>query len=334
MKKLLGFLLAYCCCTSVFAVNVGGYLFATFRGEDSLTGEQIYFMISENGRDWEALNKQKPVLVSELGEKGVRDPFIIRSHDNKKFYLIATDLSIYLNPDWKRAQTAGSQSIVIWESEDLARWSAPRLIKIAPDNAGCAWAPEAVYDTEKNAYMVFWASKTADDNYTKHRIWAAYTDDFKKFGAPFVYIEKANTIIDTTIIKERGTYYRFTKDEEHKAISMEKSEHLMHGWKTLNNFSLKSLKGYEGPAGFMIEPARSNQRAKWSLLLDFYSEGKGYRSFETTNLRSGKFKEGEGMKFPFHPVRHGTVITLTKSEYARVRAAKQVGDEFKIESMK
>lgn len=88
------------------AFDVGGYLFATFRGEESLMTEQIYFMISENGRDWKALNNKNPVLVSELGEKGVRDPYIIRSHDNEKFYLIATDLSIHLNPDWKRAQSA------------------------------------------------------------------------------------------------------------------------------------------------------------------------------------------------------------------------------------
>lgn len=323
MKKILVFLLAYCCCASALAIDGGGYLFATFRGEDSPMTEQIYFMISENGRDWKALNNKHPVLVSELGERGVRDPYIIRAHDNKKFYLIATDLSIHLNPDWKRAQTAGSQSIVVWESQDLVRWSAPRLVKVAPDNAGCTWAPEAIYDSEKNAYMVFWASKTADDNYARHRIWAAHTQDFREFSKPFVYIEKPNTIIDTTIIREGDTYYRFTKDEEHKAISMEKSAQLMHGWKTLDNFSLKLLKGYEGPASFMTEPARSNQPPKWNLLLDFYSKGKGYQSFATDDLSSGNFKKSENMNFPFHPVRHGTVVALTPQEYEHIKTVDQ-----------
>ena len=121
--------------------------------------EQIYFAISPDGRHWSALNGSQPVLVSTLGEKGVRDPYLLRSADGKKFYLIATDLSINLNGDWGRATNAGSKSIVIWDSTDLVHWSEPRLVKVAPDDAGCTWAPEAVYDEGKKAYLTFWASR-------------------------------------------------------------------------------------------------------------------------------------------------------------------------------
>ena len=82
------------------AADRGGYLFVTFRGEATPRTEQIYFMVSESGRDWEALNGGQPVLLSTVGEEGVRDPFILRSPDNTHFYLIATDLSIHLNGDW------------------------------------------------------------------------------------------------------------------------------------------------------------------------------------------------------------------------------------------
>jgi hypothetical protein len=321
MKNLLIFLLACCIGNNAFAADVGGYLFVTFRGEQTPMTEQVYFMISENGREWKALNNEEPVLVSTLGEKGVRDPYIIRSHDNSQFYLIATDLSIHLNPDWGRAQTSGSQSIVVWESEDLVHWSEPSLVKVAPDNAGCTWAPEVIYDEQQKAYMVFWASKTADDGYAKHRIWAARTKDFKEFSDPFIYIEKPNTVIDTTIIEDGDTYYRFTKDEAHKAITMETSDRLMSGWNEVSDFSLKLLRGYEGPASFMIEPPKDGNPAKWSLLLDFYSEGKGYQSFETDDLSSGDFEKAKPMDFPFHPVRHGTVLTLTKGEYDRLKTA-------------
>ena len=303
--------------------DIGGYLFVTFRGEETPMTEQIYFMLSEDGKNWTALNDAQPVLVSTLGEKGVRDPFIIRSSDNKKFYLIATDLSINLNPDWGRAQTAASQSIVIWESEDLISWSAPRLVKVAPDMAGCTWAPEAVYDEENESYMVFWASKTADDNFAKHRIWASRTKDFKDFGEPFVYIEKPTTVIDTTIVKENGMYYRFTKDEKEKAITMEKSEHLMDGWSDVEDFSLKTLQGYEGPAAFVFEAENSDDAAHWSLLLDFYSQGKGYQTFETKDLKNGNFTAGKPMSFPFHPVRHGTVLSLTNKEFDALQKADQ-----------
>ncbi|MCU4677195.1 glycoside hydrolase family 43 protein [Catenovulum sp. 2E275] len=301
---------------------VGGYLFATFKGEATPMTEQVYFMLSEDGKNWRALNNAEPVLVSKLGEKGVRDPYIIRSHDNQKFFMIATDLSINLNPDWGRAQTAASQSIVVWESQDLVNWSEPRLVKVAPDNAGCTWAPEAVWDEENQTYMVFWASKTADDNFSKHRIWAARTQDFKTFGEPFVYIEKPTTVIDTTIVKEEGVYYRFTKDERDKAITMEKSQQLMSGWSEVDEFSLKNLRGYEGPAAFVVE--QNGEHANWNLLLDYYSKGKGYQTFSTHDLSSGEFIADENaMQFPFHPVRHGTVLSLNKTEYQRLLKADQ-----------
>jgi hypothetical protein len=311
-------LLLCCLGLGAQAADMGGYLFVTFRGEATPMTEQVYFMVSENGRDWNALNNAKPVLVSTVGEKGVRDPFIMRSHNGEKSYLIATDLSINLHPDWGRAQTAASKSIVVWESPDLINWSAARLVKVAPDNAGCTWAPEAVYDEECGEYMVFWASKTADDNYRKHRIWAAHTQDFRAFSHPFVYIEKPNTVIDTTIIRDNGVYYRFTKDEKFKAITMETSTNLMHGWKDVEGFSLGKLTGYEGPTCFSLEPPGEAKPVKWCLMLDWYSRGRGYQPFETDNLAEGKFSEASQMRFPFHPVRHGTVMPITKDEMVRL----------------
>jgi arabinoxylan arabinofuranohydrolase len=55
--------------------------------------EQIYLAISVDGCQWEALNGSQPILISTLGEKGVRDPYLLRSHDGRKFYLLATDVS-------------------------------------------------------------------------------------------------------------------------------------------------------------------------------------------------------------------------------------------------
>jgi len=295
-----------------------GYLFVTFKGEATPMTEQVYFMVSRNGYDWTALNKGEPVLVSTVGEKGVRDPFILRSHDNTKFYLIATDLSINLTRDWGRAQSAASQSIVIWESVDLITWSEPRLVKVAPDNAGCTWAPEAVYDSQRGEYMVFWASKTADDHFSRQRIWAAHTRDFKSFSKPFIYIEKPTTVIDTTIILEDGHYYRFSKDEKHKAITLETSTDLMQGWQDVGGFSLSQMTGYEGPACFMTEPAVNGRPPRWCLLLDWYSKGRGYQPYETENLGQGHFTEGTRMNFPFHPVRHGTVMPIDAAEMERL----------------
>jgi len=148
----------------------GGFLFTTFKGEQTPRTEQIYFGLSQDGLHWEALNGSEPVLVSDIGEKGVRDPYLLRLHDRKHFVIVATDLSINLNKDWNRATHAGSKSIVIWESEDLVKWAGPRLVKVAAEDAGCTWAPEAVYDETTKDYLVYWASTTGRDNYAKQRI--------------------------------------------------------------------------------------------------------------------------------------------------------------------
>jgi hypothetical protein len=298
----------------------GGYLFTTFKGEQSPMTEQIYFGLSQDGLAWSALNQGEPVLVSKLGEKGVRDPYILRAHDNKKFFLIATDLSINLNNNWTRAQRAGSKSIVIWESDDLVKWGEPRLVKVAPDDAGCTWAPEAIYDEATKDYMVYWASKTQGDNFAKHRIWAARTKDFKEFSKPEIYIEKTNTVIDTDIIREGNKYYRFTKDELTKTVTMESSDKIAGTWADVPGFSLAGITGYEGPACFQLTPATVGKTATWCLLLDYYSRGQGYKAWTTDNLASGKFTANDKITFPFR-FRHGSILALSPEEYERVKTA-------------
>jgi hypothetical protein len=318
MKKLF-LLMALLTGTAAFA-GAGGFLFATFNGEQTPMSEQIYFVLSHDGRQWDALNGSQPALVSALGEKGVRDPFLLRSHDGNKFYVIATDLSINLNGDWTRATHAGSKSIVIWDSPDLVHWSKARLVKVAPDDAGSTWAPEAIYDEGKKEYLTFWASTTAGDNFGKQRIWAAWTRDFVTFEKPFVYIDKPWAVIDADIVCENGTYYRFAKNEQNKAITMEVSRNLLGAWKDMTHFSLANLRGYEGPECYPVKPAADGKPATWCLILDQYSRGAGYQPFVTEDLSSGQFRPGEGFAFPFR-LRHGAVLPITAVEYERLEKA-------------
>lgn len=315
MKRVCLLMLA--CIATAMGTDQGGYLFVTFKGEQSPMTEQVYFGLSQDGRRWGALNQAQPVLVSQLGEKGVRDPYILRSHDGKKAFLLATDLSIHRNRDWGRAVRKGSRSIVVWESDDLVRWSAPRLVPVAAEDAGCTWAPEAVYDAEAGDYLVFWASQNASDGFAKQRIWASRTRDFTTFGKPFIYIDKPQHVIDTTIIREGGVYYRFSKDEAFKAITMETGKALMGPWQEVAQFSLAKMKGYEGPACFLLEAAAVGKPPVWCLLLDHYSKGQGYKPFTTRDLAGGQFAADAAFSFPFR-FRHGTVLPVTAEEYARL----------------
>ncbi len=51
------------------------FLFAHFIGESRL-GEQVYFSISKDGNHFYDLNAGNPILISNIGEKGARDPFL------------------------------------------------------------------------------------------------------------------------------------------------------------------------------------------------------------------------------------------------------------------
>lgn len=81
------------------------------------------------GENWKGLNDCQPVLSSNIGEKGVRDPFILRSAEGDKFFMIATDLRIASGKEWDAVQAAGSKSIIVWDSNDLVNWSEPRIIE-------------------------------------------------------------------------------------------------------------------------------------------------------------------------------------------------------------
>jgi hypothetical protein len=299
----------------------GEFLFTTMRDESSPSSEQIYFATSEDGKRWESLNGGKPVLLSDVGEKGVRDSFILRSHDGKKFWLIATDLCINRNGDWNRATHAGSRCIVIWESTDLVHWSPPWLAQVAPDDAGCTWAPEAIYDEESGEYLVYWASTTRRDNYGKQRIWSAHTKDFRTFSEPFIFLEKPNHVIDIHITRDGDTYYRFTKDDKSKAVSMAMSKKLAGPWQEVEAFAAGKGTDSEGPICFQLKPATGGQPPEWCLLLDnLRGRARGYEPFISHDPSSGQFTPTTDFHFPYR-FRHGSVLSITTDELKRLRSA-------------
>lgn len=306
---------------------MGAYLFVHFIGTESdENSEQIYFSVSKDGKKWETLNGKKPVLKSDIGEKGVRDPFIIKSPQEDKYYIIATDLSIYHRGNnkeaWKDCVTRGSKSIIVWESPDLVSWSQARMIEAALEDAGCTWAPEAVFDSEENAFIVYWASTSAKDDFKYQRMYCAYTKDFKSFTTPEIFIDNASdeeikdgsaaSNIDTTITEYNGTYYRFTKNESKSSIIMDESKSLTKGWKKTKEYNLGDMTGYEGPTIFKMHGEN-----KWCLLLDHFIERTGYEPFVTTDISRGIFNKSGECDFD-DIYRHGTVIPISDEEYEKL----------------
>ncbi|NHC14173.1 immunoglobulin-like domain-containing protein [Motilibacter deserti] len=313
------------------AAPLKGYAFPYFTGEGTANGEQIYFAVSQ-GNDplhWRELNGGQPVITSDQGEKGLRDPFIIRSPEGDKFYMIATDLKIYGNGDWTRAQAQGSRYIEVWESTDLVNWSKQRHVLVSPKEAGNTWAPEAYYDDALGAYVVFWASKVYAANDPNHtgsqyqKMMYATTRDFHTFTEPKVWYDPGYAVIDSTVIKNGDTYYRFTKDERGRSASapcgkfpfqQKAGSVLSTSWTMIKTcIGQGQVSQAEGPTVF-----KSNTEDKWYLFID-ENGGRGYVPFETTDLESGNWTLSTNYQLPARP-RHGTVLPVTQAEYDRLSA--------------
>ena len=172
-------------------LDMAGYLFVHFIGEEK-DGEQIYFSLSKDGLHWQDLNDGRPILYSRTGTCGVRDPFLLRHPETGVNYLIATDLRIEAGEGWEKAENAGSRDLIVWESADLVHWSKERACRVGIPGAGCVWAPEAVYDREREAFFVFFASKVKQEGESegKQRIYGACTEDFREISETFLYFEK------------------------------------------------------------------------------------------------------------------------------------------------
>lgn len=314
-----------------------GYAFSYFTG-NSIAGEKIYFAASR-GNDaltWDELNGGQPVLESTMGEMGLRDPFLIRSPEGDRFFLIATDLSIGRNGDWDRSQRTGSRYLEVWESTDLKNWSEQRHVLVSPPTAGNTWAPEAYWDEDLQQYVVFWASKLYAESDTNHtgstynRMLYATTRDFVTFSEAKIWQDRGESRIDSTVIRDNGHYYRFTKDEGGGGtgcsdIIQETADELTAvdlpgnpAW-TMQDSCIGRDAGtsaVEGPTVFRANEGDTSGNAFY-LFVDEYG-GRGYIPLGTDDLADPDWKVATGYDLPASP-RHGTVIPVTKAELDSLR---------------
>lgn len=314
-----------------------GYAFSYFTGS-SIAGEKIYFAASRgnNALKWDELNNGQPTLESTMGEMGLRDPFLIRSPEGDRFFLIATDLSIGRNGDWDRSQRTGSRYLEVWESTDLKTWSQQRHVLVSPPTAGNTWAPEAYWDETLQQYVVFWASKLyaeSDPNHTGsayNRMLYATTRDFVTFSEAQVWQDRGESRIDSTVIKENGTYYRFTKDEGGGGtgcsdIIQEKSPSLTAvdlpgnpSWSFMDACIGRDAgtSAVEGPTVFKANPGDTSG-SPYYLFVDEYG-GRGYIPLGTDDLEAPNWQVAPAYDLPASP-RHGTVLPVTQAELDLLR---------------
>ena len=332
------------------------YLFAHFTGtEGSASDEQIYFATSHDAltfTDTRANGNPVLSLARGQGDGGVRDPFVLRSPEGDRFYLIATDLSIFHRGGWGNAQATvtGSKSLVIWESTDLVNWTEPRFVDVASKipNAGMAWAPEAIWDDVTQQYYVYWATR-ADGNTElgdSVDVYLSTTRDFRTFSTPVKWIDRSHSIIDTTVIKVGDWYYRASGDGE---ITIERSKKLdavttsttakttgtdqewvlvgtlqsiLSGSGTCSSGTNYTGACLEGPEFFEYnDDDRGAAEQLYGLLADQYATGRGYLPFRTTDINStssSAWSKAIGVNLGTLKKRHGGIMPITAQEYQRL----------------
>ena len=332
-----------------------GYLMVHFVEDSAGYAEKIYLDISrgDNPEQWDPLNGRNPILASNLGTTGTRDPFITYSPATETYYIIATDLRVFGGDElgWGAWTVNYSTKMNIWESKDLISWSDVRQIDVACDkegnklpgvNLGMMWAPEATwvddyYGEGQGAFVVYWSSQQylneeqTERDGDKDIMWAATTDFTQgtwEFGG--VMLEGGEPgCIDTNIIRDGESTYHVTKSQAvGEEIIMERTDaekwwladtddDPSNDWVRIQTSIGADWYGaVEGPASFKDH----SQENRWYLFVDDLPSP-GYQPMISTDLDKGWEHLDTSDYFLTSNTKHGGVISLTKSQYDAIRAA-------------
>ncbi|GAB2572122.1 glycoside hydrolase family 43 protein [Gracilibacillus alcaliphilus] len=190
---------------------------------------------------------------------------------------------------------------------------------------------------------------------TYNRMIYVTTEDFLTFSEPKVWVDvdrgQGKGTIDAVIAKEDGVYYRFMKEEETMTIRLDRSADLLatvsggsyasdkgplDQWVTLGekvanglpNGEGKLFTGGEGPCIFPANPGDLHGY-RWYLFIDqpnYHGGPNHYIGFASNDLtvpnswvsvadklRLGLPKNADGGK-----PRHGSIISITETEYERI----------------
>lgn len=293
------------------ASKPSAYLFTYFTGNGP-HAEAIRFGVSTDGYHYRALNNNEPVLdnkdISKTG--GVRDPHILRCQDGHSFYMVATDLYT-TDMGWNNF------AMILMKSNDLVHWTSAvvNIPEAFPDeyaDVHRVWAPQTIYDSAQDKYMVYFSMKQGDD---PDKIYYAYAN--KEFTAlesapkQLYYPPKESNnkaCIDGDIIPFNGKYYLFHKAEDgDPGIKLAISDKLTEGYKLVSNDRVDSeTTPVEGSGVFKL-----NGTNEWILMYDLYSRG-GYQFTKSTDLEHFTVID-EQVSMNFHP-RHGTILPITSAE--------------------
>ncbi len=302
-----------------------GYLFTFFP---SNSDENLYYAYSDDGFNYTVLNNGQKVMASDTVaiKKGIRDPHILRGPDGKTFYMVATDMRCA--EGW-----ASNRGIVLYKSTDMVHWqhSTVHFPDRFPDGWSSVtrvWAPQVIWDPDyqntdgtKGRMLVYFSLLTSDDGTCRYdKMYYCYAnDDFTDLITyPVHFYDRGSATIDGDIIYDEGDrlWHMIYKNEGSGGIMHVTAETLTpaEGEPTGSNWSKptgsvqQTNVAVEGGGMFRLIGENT-----WVVMYDCY--GSGYYQFcTTTDWKTFTLQAQTATVGAFTP-RHGTVMTITHSEY-------------------
>lgn len=282
-----------------------GYLFAYFTGNDKAQ-EAIRFALSDDGYNYKAINKGNPVVSSAAisATGGVRDPHILRGPAGQ-YRMVVTDM-VSAN-GWN-----SNYGMVLLKSTNLVDWTSAKVnMRTAFPSFAAAdrvWAPQSIWDSTVNKYMVYFAMRLGGSDIDKI-YWAYANDDFTALSTTpkVLYTYNGKAAIDADIVLREGTYHLFFKTEgTGNGIKSATSKTLTGPYTLIDKYVQPTSKAVEGSCAFKLTNSDT-----WLLIYDLYMDGK-YQFATSTNLLDFAVAT-KSYSFDFTP-RHGTVIPVTATE--------------------
>lgn len=307
----------------------GAYLFAYFRNDaKSTNGENIFYAVSKDGYNYEALNGGVPVASASQGTGHSRDPYIMKAQDGAeyKYYMVATDANTNDNYN--------NTGLHTWGSNDLITWNELANPQFATNKGGAktitnmCWAPEAIWDPVAKEYMVYFATNEADSAANESaKIYYSYTKDFRNFSEKKVLFDPGYGVIDADITPYKNGYVMMYKKEAKSGTGAKKVWYTFKTGKSPSNsdgeydaanakiFESATNTQAEGPQVFPIAGTSS-----YGVLVDYFSNG-GFGFSYTSDFESYTKISADNCSINHLNPSHGCVIPISDMEYYNLSQA-------------
>lgn len=308
----------------------GAYLFAYFRNDaKSTNGENVFYAVSKDGYNYEALNGGVPVASASQGTGHSRDPYIMKAQDGAeyKYYMVATDANTTSNYN--------NTGLHTWGSNDLITWNELANPQFATNKGGgsktitnMCWAPEAIWDPVAGKYMVYFATNEADSAANESaKIYYSYTADFRTFTEKKVLFDPGYGVIDADITPYGNGYVMLYKKEASSGTGAKKVWYTFKTGKSPSNsdgeydaanakvFESVSNTQAEGPQVFPISGTSS-----YGVLVDYFSDG-GFGFSYTSDFESYSKISADNCSINHLNPSHGCIIPISDMEYYNLSQA-------------